>query len=90
MAERKNFGVLTDALDAPDLIEIQLNSYRDFLQQDREVTSRGFLTRSLIRIYKSLGGGWTPELPAFQICSTSLVVFPSSEGELRRAGKDHG
>ncbi|WP_372795083.1 DNA-directed RNA polymerase subunit beta [Pontiella sp.] len=34
MAERKNFGVLTDALDAPDLIEIQLNSYRDFLQQD--------------------------------------------------------
>jgi DNA-directed RNA polymerase subunit beta len=34
MAERKNFGKLTDALDAPDLIEIQLNSYRDFLQQD--------------------------------------------------------
>ena len=33
MAERKNFGRLTDALDAPDLIEIQLNSYRDFLQQ---------------------------------------------------------
>ena len=33
MAERKNFGKLTDALDAPDLIEIQLNSYRDFLQQ---------------------------------------------------------
>jgi DNA-directed RNA polymerase subunit beta len=34
MAERKNFGKLTDALEAPDLIEIQLNSYRDFLQQD--------------------------------------------------------
>ncbi len=34
MADRKNFGKLTDALDAPDLIEIQLNSYRDFLQQD--------------------------------------------------------
>ena len=33
MAERKNFGKLTDALDAPDLIEIQLNSYRDFLQE---------------------------------------------------------
>ncbi|VGO20557.1 DNA-directed RNA polymerase subunit beta [Pontiella sulfatireligans] len=32
MADRKNFGKLTDALDAPDLIEIQLNSYRDFLQ----------------------------------------------------------
>jgi DNA-directed RNA polymerase subunit beta len=34
MAERKNFGKLTDALDAPDLIEIQLNSYKDFLQQE--------------------------------------------------------
>ena len=34
MAERKNFGKLSDALEAPDLIEIQLNSYRDFLQQD--------------------------------------------------------
>jgi DNA-directed RNA polymerase subunit beta len=34
MAERNNFGKLTDALEAPDLIEIQLNSYRDFLQQD--------------------------------------------------------
>ena len=34
MAERTNFGRLTDALAAPDLIEIQLNSYRDFLQQD--------------------------------------------------------
>jgi len=34
MAERKNFGKLTDALEAPDLIEIQLNSYRDFLQKD--------------------------------------------------------
>jgi len=31
------------------------------LQQDLEVESRGFVTRSLVRIYKSLGGGWTPE-----------------------------
>ena len=34
MAERTNYGKLTDALDAPDLIEIQLNSYREFLQLD--------------------------------------------------------
>jgi DNA-directed RNA polymerase subunit beta len=40
MAERKNFGKLTDALDAPDLIEIQLNSYRDFLQQDSSPSKR--------------------------------------------------
>jgi DNA-directed RNA polymerase subunit beta len=40
MADRKNFGKLTDALDAPDLIEIQLNSYRDFLQQDVSPSKR--------------------------------------------------
>ena len=40
MADRKNFGNLTDALDAPDLIEIQLNSYRDFLQQDVSPSKR--------------------------------------------------
>ncbi len=34
MAERKNFGKLKDALEAPDLIEIQLNSYKEFLQLD--------------------------------------------------------
>ncbi|MCF7847380.1 MAG: DNA-directed RNA polymerase subunit beta [Kiritimatiellales bacterium] len=40
MAERINFGELTDALQAPDLIEIQLNSYRDFLQQDTSPSRR--------------------------------------------------
>ncbi len=33
MAERKNFGKLTDVIEAPDLIELQTNSYVDFLQQ---------------------------------------------------------
>jgi DNA-directed RNA polymerase subunit beta len=40
MADRKNFGKLTDALDAPDLIEIQLNSYKDFLQQESSPSRR--------------------------------------------------
>ena len=34
MAERKNFGKLADLLELPDLIEVQTNSYRDFLQKD--------------------------------------------------------
>ncbi len=33
MADRKNFGKLTDVIEAPDLIELQTNSYLDFLQQ---------------------------------------------------------
>ena len=32
MAERLNFGKLTDVIELPDLIEIQTDSYRDFLQ----------------------------------------------------------
>lgn len=34
MAERIKFGRLADVLELPDLIEIQCNSYRDFLQMD--------------------------------------------------------
>ncbi|MFA5688763.1 MAG: DNA-directed RNA polymerase subunit beta [Kiritimatiellales bacterium] len=32
MADRKNFGKLTDVIEIPDLIELQTNSYADFLQ----------------------------------------------------------
>ena len=34
MAQRTNFGKLTDIIEPPDLIEIQKNSYTDFLQLD--------------------------------------------------------
>jgi len=34
MVERTNYGRLRDVIEPPDLIEIQTNSYRDFLQAD--------------------------------------------------------
>ncbi len=34
MAERTNYGTLVDIVDPPDLIEIQTNSSKEFLQQD--------------------------------------------------------
>ena len=34
MADRIKYGKLSDVLELPDLIEIQSNSYRDFLQMD--------------------------------------------------------
>ena len=37
---RKNFGKLKDVLDTPDLIAIQLESYADFLQLDKEPVKR--------------------------------------------------
>ena len=40
MGIRKSFGKLKDALDAPDLIEIQLNSYSEFLQLETKPSKR--------------------------------------------------
>ena len=34
MAERTNYGVLTEVVEPPDLIQIQTVSYREFLQLD--------------------------------------------------------
>jgi DNA-directed RNA polymerase subunit beta len=40
MANRKNYGQLTDVLDIPDLIGIQLDSYAEFLQRDVDPAKR--------------------------------------------------
>lgn len=40
MGERVNFGKLEAAIDPPDLIDIQTQSYRDFLQRDTDPAKR--------------------------------------------------
>lgn len=40
MADRINFGKLKDTLSPPNLIEIQINSYLDFLQKDTPILDR--------------------------------------------------
>ena len=40
MVDRINFGRLTDVIELPDLIEIQTQSYRDFLQMDTPAAKR--------------------------------------------------
>ena len=40
MAERTNFGKLSDVIEAPDLVEIQLKSYVEFLQLDLDPYKR--------------------------------------------------
>ena len=40
MADRINFGKLKDVITPPNLIEIQINSYLDFLQKDIPVSER--------------------------------------------------
>src|SRR5882757_9780741 len=38
--QRVNFGRLAEAIETPNLIEVQLNSYRDFLQKDIPLSKR--------------------------------------------------
>jgi DNA-directed RNA polymerase subunit beta len=38
--ERINFGKLKEAIEVPNLIETQLNSYRDFLQKEAAPNKR--------------------------------------------------
>ncbi|MBC2606416.1 DNA-directed RNA polymerase subunit beta [Pelagicoccus albus] len=40
MADRINFGKLKDVITPPNLIEIQINSYLDFLQKDTPISER--------------------------------------------------
>src|SRR6202453_2413078 len=38
--QRINFGQLDEPIETPNLIEVQLNSYRDFLQKETVATMR--------------------------------------------------
>jgi len=40
MADRINFGKLKEVITPPNLIEIQINSYLDYLQKDTPITER--------------------------------------------------
>ena len=40
MSERIHFGKLQEAIEPPNLIELQINSYNEFFQKDTQVTKR--------------------------------------------------
>ena len=40
MSSRKNFGTLKEVIQPPNLIENQINSYKDFIQLDVAPTER--------------------------------------------------
>jgi DNA-directed RNA polymerase subunit beta len=41
MSERINFGKLTEVIEPPNLIEVQINSYKEFLQSEVSPSKRG-------------------------------------------------
>ncbi len=52
MTDRVNYGQLKDIIEPPDLIEVQINSYRDFLQVDSTPTQRK--KAGLHRVFKEV------------------------------------
>ena len=56
--ERKSFGKHVDATEMPNLLEVQLRSYHEFLQPDVEPTKRK--KQGLQRIFMDIAGRYTP------------------------------
>lgn len=52
MVERKNFGILREIIDAPNLIEVQTWSYKEFLQ--REIAESARKAQGLQGIFKEV------------------------------------
>ena len=50
---RKNFGKLKETLSIPNLIEVQKNSYNEFLNRDGQNKKDGAL-KGLARVFKSI------------------------------------
>ena len=69
MAKRKNFGELTDVLEIPDLIGIQLDSYAEFLQTD--VASEKRQNKGLEEVFKEV----FPIESFDQSCSLDFVNY---------------
>ena len=50
---RKNFGKLKETLSIPNLIEVQKNSYNEFLNLDVR-NNKDSLTKGLTRVFESI------------------------------------
>ena len=69
MTKRKNFGKLTDVLEIPDLIGIQLDSYAEFLQKD--VASDKRQNKGLEEVFREI----FPIESFDQSCSLDFVSY---------------
>jgi len=50
---RKNFGKLKETLSIPNLIEVQKNSYNEFLNLDKK-NDKNFVQKGLARVFKDI------------------------------------
>ncbi len=86
MAERKNFGKLTEVIEAPDLIELQTNSYLNFLQMGKAPSRRKKIGLQAVLSdafpIESYDGQITLDFVSYEIKEPSLSCKEAiSEGE---------
>ena len=51
---RKSFGKLTESLSIPNLIEVQTNSYNEFLQSKTLTENMSDLSKGIDKVFKSI------------------------------------
>ena len=50
---RKNFGKLKESLSIPNLIEVQKNSYKQFIESKSDIVKGSTLDKGLTKVFKS-------------------------------------
>ena len=66
---RKNFGKLKETLSIPNLIEVQKNSYNEFLNLDKK-NDKNFVRKGLDRVFKNIF-----PICVFQILSLIILMI---------------
>ena len=51
---RKNFGKLKETLSIPNLIEVQKNSYQQFIEAKNNIEKNSELDKGLTKVFKSV------------------------------------
>ena len=58
---RKNFGKLVEGLSIPNLIEVQKNSYNEFLESKSLETQIDELSKGIEKVLKKCRFWWAPD-----------------------------
>src|SRR5437763_16410896 len=93
-AERIHFGSIKEGIEPPNLIEVQLNSYVDFLQKDVPLAKRK--NYGLQAVFKevfpiqSYDEKATLDFSHYQICEAKLAALEAQRGGPNFSPPQHG
>src|SRR5205807_9526798 len=92
MSERIHFGSIKEGIEPPNLIEVQANSYVDFLQKDVPYSKRK--NQGLQAVFKevfpieSYDEKAVLDFSHYDIGEPKLTALEAQRSEERRVGKD--